>query len=674
MRPSPIQPQDIPLPASPPPSPPPLDNHNTTPAIRDDGRNLVVNLPGRFHPRDPKSIRLEAEANQHTSREVDRLLDPNHFEHGRPPPNLSKTRSGIEHARLADEPAHPNTSPLPTSLPPLPSSPMEIERKVATSAMVSLEDALDFAFFSSSTLEPTSLAEARTRPDGEKWIKAAISEISAHLDNGTWELQQLPHGKRAIGSRWVFKVKHNADGSIERYKGRLVAKGYAQQEGVDYTDTFAPTARFGALRAVIALAAKEDLELDSVDISTAFLNGDIDADVYMKIPEGVKIEGAEGHQWVLKLLKGLYGIKQGPRIWSKKLHEVLTKLGFNRLECDHSVFIYDKDNVKVIVPVYVDDLIIASKSREAISSFKSNLAVHFKIRDLGPMTQILGIKLERDRKTRQITLSQATFIDTLLSKYANYTAFNSADTPMTNEPLSEKMCPTTDEEKEKMASVPYREVVGKLLYLSITTRPDISYAVGVLCRYNANPGPKHWAAVKHLLRYLKGTKNYKLYYSSDDTSEPFVTYCDADLGGNVDNSRSTAGYVMKIGGGAVMWGSRLQRHVSLSSTESEYTTASATGCEVMWMRYFFDELGYDMSKPSTLWMDSNSAIQVAKNPEHISTMKHVHRCYNWIRERVEDAQIRVGHIPGSENPADIFTKPLSRVKFQRFRDMLGVRL
>jgi transposase InsO family protein/predicted RNA binding protein YcfA (HicA-like mRNA interferase family) len=538
---------------------------------------------------------------------------------------------------------------------------------------VGLNDVVDYAFFSSQELEPNSLAEAAKRPDADKFISAAIDEIKAHLDNGTWEVVQLPPGKKAIGCRWVFKIKRNADGTIERYKGRIVAKGYAQRQGVDYTDTFAPTARFGALRTVIALAAVEDMELESVDISTAFLNGDIDADVYMQVPEGIEIEGEEKGRWVLKLLKALYGIKQGPRLWSKKLNQALEAMGFKRLDCDHSVFIYEKGDIKIIVPVHVDDLVIASKSRSAISNFKKELATHFKIRDQGPTSFLLGVKLERDRPNRTITLSQPAYIQDLLDTYVNAKIFNPVLTPMLDGKLSEKDCPETKEEIEAMKKVPYREAVGKLLYLAIATRPDIAYAVGVLCRFNTNPGPKHWAAVKHLLRYLRGTQNMKLVYSPDSSNERFTTHCDADLGGNPDNSRSTAGYVMKVGSGAVMWGSKLQKHVSLSSTESEYTTASAAAREMMWMRFFLEEIGHDMSAPSTLFMDSGSAIQVAQNPEHQSTMKHVHRSFNWIREKVESKELRVAHVPGDENVADIFTKPLQKNKFLLFRDMLGLR-
>jgi len=217
-------------------------------------------------------------------------------------------------------------------------------------------------------------------------------------------------------------------------------------------------------------------------------------------------------------------------------------------------------------------------------------------------------------------------------------------------------------------------LVGKLLYLAIATRPDIAYIIGVLCRFVENPGMAHWDAAKRVLRYLKGTVNMQLVYSRWMTPDPFVTYSNADLSGNPDNSRSTGGFAICIGGGAIQWGSRLQPHISLSSTESEYTTASKVGCEIVWMRYLFEELGYDMSCPSPLLVDNKSAIQVTKHPEHQSAMKHVHRAYHWIRDQVERKQIAVSHIPGDENPTDIFTKPLGRLKFTKFRSMLGLTL
>jgi Reverse transcriptase (RNA-dependent DNA polymerase)/gag-polypeptide of LTR copia-type/GAG-pre-integrase domain len=695
---------DAPAPPTPPNAPVDALDDNAIPPVLVAGHPVPPVEPPAPAPAPPNPVARRP----HLTRELQALLDTTHYNRrptNMPPKRNSKARTqgvladpdtdddddGEELAHLAETlpdptihpfvPFHANFANIParsgTRPSTIPQSKWKMPRHKRPAPLpnpdficIPLVDGIEYALNASA--EPNTLAEALQRPDGDQYLESAIEEVRAHLENGTWKVVRLPRGKRAIGSRWVFKIKRTADGSIERYKGRIVAKGYAQREGIDYTETFAPTARFGALRTVIALAAIEDMELESVDISTAFLNGEIDAEVYMQKPEGVEIPGFEGPEWVLQLLKGLYGIKQGPRLWSQKLHTALSEIGFKRLECDHSVFVYERDGVKIVVPVHVDDLVFASKSKEAIEKTKSDLRTRFKIRDQGPTSLILGVHLERDRERRTIHLSQPNYIQSILETFRMQEC-NGARTPMDDKlRLSSKMSPTSVSEKAEMKNVPYREAVGKLLYLSIATRPDISYAVGVLCRFNENPGKEHWSAVKRVLRYLKATKDYKLSYSPSASEEIFITHSDADLGGNVDNARSTAGFAMTVGGGAVMWGSRLQRHVSLSSTESEYTTAAATGCEIMWMRDFLDEIGYDISGPSTLYLDSNSALQVAKNPEHQSTMKHVNRNYHWIRERVADGDIQITHVPGTENVADIFTKPLGFIKFDKFRAMLGL--
>jgi len=433
------------------------------------------------------------------------------------------------------------------------------------------------------------------------------------------------------------------------------------------------------MRTVIALAAEEDLELDSVDVSTAFLNGEIDAEIYMKIPEGLGMDGdpAPGEDpkhWVVRLLKGLYSIKQGPRIWALKLHSVLVDIGFERTDCDHSVYVYHRGDVCILMPIHVDDLLIASNSWDALQSVKTELGSHFKLHDQGTVTSILGMKITHDRVARTICLSQPGYIRSILDDF-HMTDCNPTLTPMDEHlKLSVSMSPRMPKEKLGMRTVPYRELVGKLLYLAIATWPDIAYAVSVLCRFMENPGQDHWDAAKRVLRYLKGTVDMSLVYSHTSSPDLFTTYSDADLTGNLDNGRSTGGFAMCIGGGAVQWGSRLQPHISLSSTESEYTTLSKVGCEVMWMRYLLGEFGYDMSRPSPIMVDNASAIPVAKHPEHQSTMKHVHRAYHWIHDHVEQGALKINHIPGVENLADIFTKPLGRVKFSKFREMLGLRV
>jgi hypothetical protein len=232
------------------------------------------------------------------------------------------------------------------------------------------------------------------------------------------------------------------------------------------------------------------------------------------------------------------------------------------------------------------------------------------------------------------------------------------------------MSPDTPEGRSEMKAVPYCKLIGKLLYLTITTCPDIAYMVGMLCRFIENPSPPHWYAAKRVLWYLRGTTDMKLVYSHSSAPDLFTTYSDTDLSGNLDNSHSTSGFTICIGRGAVQWGSQLQLHVSLSSTESEYTTASKVGCEVVWMRYLLEELGYDVSCPSPLLVDNKSTIQVAKHPKHQSTMKHVHHTYHWICNLVDQRQIAISHVPGNENPADIFMKPLGKLKFTKFQGML----
>jgi hypothetical protein len=231
-----------------------------------------------------------------------------------------------------------------------------------------------------------------------------VREMEAHLQNGTWELVKLPHGRKAIGSKWVFKVKRTPDGTVERYKARLVTKGFGQRPSVDFDEMFAPTTKWAALHAILALAALENLELESIDISNTHLNGELhDVDVYMQQPDGF---AERDSTWIARLLKGLYGLKQGGRKWFCRLEEVLVELGFARLRSDSSIFIWEKDDVKLIVPVFVNDITLASKSKEKIAEIKGLLAQRFKLRDLGPTSFLLGVQIDRARTARTLHLSQ----------------------------------------------------------------------------------------------------------------------------------------------------------------------------------------------------------------------------------------------------------------------------
>jgi hypothetical protein len=520
--------------------------------------------------------------------------------------------------------------------------------------------------------EPRSFHEAMQRPSKERscWYKAATDEIQSLIENGTFELVRLPPGRKPIGSRWVFKVKRNADGSIERYKARVVAQGFAQRPGFDYTETFAPTPKWAALRAILAIAAMEDLELESVDISSAYLNGELKEEVYMRQPEGF-VE--KGDDWFWRLLKSLYGLKQAGRCWHKKLNEVLEKLGFKRTVSEHSIWIFQRDDVRIIIPVFIDDMTIAAKSSEEIQKVKDELKAHFKLRDLGPTSWLLGVEIKRDRSKRTLTLSQHQYILDLLDRF-DLKDCNTVTTPMDpNVRLSSSMSPTSAQEIEGMRSIPYTQAVGALMYLAVATRPDIAYSVGVLARFNKNPGMQHWKAVKHLFRYLKGTLDYRLTYSrTSPSSELFTTYSDADHGGNPDNGRSTSGYIVKMGNGAISWSSRLQGIVALSTTEAEYVAATSAGQEILWLRNLLGELGYKFSSPSSLYIDNQSALSVAKNPEHHGRMKHLDLRLYWLRDEVEKGNINLIHLRTDEMPADIMTKAMGRIKVGEMVKMIGL--
>jgi len=338
---------------------------------------------------------------------------------------------------------------------------------------------------SASVAEPTSYKQSQQRPEAQLWHTACEEEMEAHSLNGTWEVVKLPPGKRAIGSRWFMKVKRNADGSLDRYKARLVAKGYSQRPGFDFKETFAPTVRYATIRTVLAIAALEDLELRSVDISHAYLNGTLEEEIYMQQPEGFEVGGPDH---VCRLRKSLYGLKQAGRVWNKTLHSVLTSMGFSRVESDHGLYIFIRDDVRMFMPVFVDDITLAGNDSAKIDSIVQELSQHFKLRDLGPTTQLLGMQIHRDRPNRRLCLSQSQHIANLLQEHGLQDC-KPVSTPLNpGSRLSLAMSPQNASEAAEMRQYPYISVVGSLMYLAVTTRPDIAYAAGVLARFNSNPG------------------------------------------------------------------------------------------------------------------------------------------------------------------------------------------
>jgi hypothetical protein len=522
-------------------------------------------------------------------------------------------------------------------------------------------------------LEPCSLAEAKRGPDWLFWEKAIFEELKTLEEAGTWELVDLPAGANLVGSKWVFRVKKDASGQVVRFKARLVAQGFSQVPGVDYFDTFAPVAKLASIRTVFAMAAKLDFELHQIDIKSAYLNGELteDENIFMKQPPGYPAPNSAGK--VCHLLKTLYGLKQSGRRWYQKLVEILVKrLEFVRSDVDQAVFYRhggDNGHATIIVVVHVDDCTIAASTLSLIVAFKRQISQYVEITDLGELHWLLGIEIKRDRERRTIHLSQRSYIDSILSRY-NFQDLKPVSTPMeTSTRLSTAQSPATTLEIAKMRDVPYLEAVGSLMYASLGTRPDISYAVQTVSRFSKNPGLTHWDAVKRIFRYLKGTAD--LWLSFGVVKENLVGYADAD-GSMAEDRHAISGYAFMLHGGAVSWSAKRQEVVSLSTTESEYVAVTHAAKEALWIRSLLSQLFPGKLDPTTLFSDNQSAVALAKDHQYHARTKHIDIRFHFIRYVIENGSIRLIYCPTDDMVADTLTKALLSAKVKHFASQLGL--
>ena len=493
-------------------------------------------------------------------------------------------------------------------------------------------------------------------------------EMESLHENHTYELTELPKGKKALRNKWVYKLKPGDGGNPPRYKARIVVKGFQQKKGVDFDEIFAPVVKMTSIRTVLSIAASMDLEVEQMDVKTAFLHGDLEEEIYMQQPEGFEKKGKEN--LVCRLKKSLYGLKQAPRQWYRKFESFMTENGYHKTQADHCVFVKRFNGGDfLILLLYVDDMLIVGRNHMEIRALKKALSGSFSMKDMGPAKQILGMHIVRDRTKKLLWLSQEKYVTKVLQRFGMESAKPVGSTLPTNCKLSIEQCPKSKTEKTEMSKVPYASAVGSLMYAMVCTRPDIGYAVGVVSRYMSNPGREHWAAVKWILRYLRGTLSVCLRFGSGKPT--LEGYTDSDMSADADTSRSTSGYVMTYAGGAVSWQSRLQKAVALSTTEAEYMAAAEAGKEIVWMKEFISELGIRQEE-FRLYCDNQSAIHLAKNAAYHSRTKHIQRRYHWIRERVEEGEFAVVKVHTDENGSDMLTKVLSAEKLSVCRQRIGL--
>lgn len=424
------------------------------------------------------------------------------------------------------------------------------------------------------------------------------------------------------------------------------------------------------------MAAKYNLSIHQMDAVTAFLQGELTEEIYMRQPEGVDDKSGK----VCRLKRALYGLKQSSRVWNDKLNDVLeNKLKFTRSSIDQCIYYRHSQQNTIILAVWVDDIMIFSSNSTMCTKLKADLSTSFRMKDLGVATSLLGMRVTR-HADGGVSIDQHQYISNVLKRF-NMETCNPVNSPMDpNQHLSQEMCPETADEQQEMANIPYQEAIGCIMYAAQFSRPDICFAVSALSRYNVNYGRAHWLAVKRVLRYLKGTIDMKLTYRPDGNEE-MIGFCDADWAGDLDKRRSTTGYVFQSQGGAISWATRRQPTIALSSTEAEFMSMVAAIQEALWLKRFEGELFLMAPKTITLFCDNQGALHLAKNRNYHARTKHIDVRKYFIQDHLHldghkegEIKIEMVYKPTNEMAADIMTKAVNNLKLNKFAPEFGLNI
>jgi hypothetical protein len=547
-------------------------------------------------------------------------------------------------------------------------------------AMMSQTDNSHCDVQDTSVREPLTYGEAMQSAERAHWQKAMDEEIAALKSNNTWQTMPLPPHAHAIGCKWIYKVKLKSDGSIERYKARLCAKGFSQKQGIDYHETFAPVMKYKSQRVLLSLATVWAYEADQMDVVTAFLNGEMKEEVYMQQPEGY-VSG-DATVTVCKLIKTLYGTKQAPREWNAALNSFLVdSLHMTRCVTDTCIYVKrSHTNHLFLIGVFVDDMtcVFSPHDRAEWSLMKADIQKKFKTKDQGPVSWMLGMEIKRDRERGTLSISNELLITKVVDKF-RMNDCKPATTPEEPTKLTKSQSPTTDEGKTEMEKKPYRSAVGSIAYIALSSRPDITHAVNEVSSHFNNPGQAHWIAVLKIIRYLKGTKGKTLVFASPmnratdlENYVPIITaFSDADYAGCPDTRRSTTGYVVKLDGNTITWVTKRQQSVALSSCESEYMAITEAAKEVTWLRQFMAEIlsrPNDAIKNVTIFTDNQAAKLWCENDQDHNRSKHVDTKYHFVRDGVKRGMYKIEWISTQDQQADILTKGVGKIIFERLRD------
>ncbi|WMV40740.1 hypothetical protein MTR67_034125 [Solanum verrucosum] len=441
-----------------------------------------------------------------------------------------------------------------------------------------------------------------------------IDEITALHRKGTWTLVPPPSGKNIVGSKWIFRVKTNEDGSLNKYKARLVAQGFTQKPGLDYIETFSLVAKHTTIRVILSIALSNNWCLRQLDVNNAFLQGTLTEEVYMSEPKGFVDSIRPTH--VCRLRIAIYGLKQAPRAWYDEFSGYLLSLGFKASTTDLCLFIFSVTSIIIYLIVYVDDPIVIGNSDYVISLFITKLGTQFLIKDLGNLTYFLGVQVIRT--SNGLLLSERKYIEDIVDR-AFIAGAKSSLTPLatTNSLMLDDSAHLHD--------------------------------------------PKEYQRV---IRYLIGTINHELFLDKNSPLDLHV-FSDADWAGNKDDRTSTSAHVIFLGKNPISWSAKKQHYVARSSIEAGYRSVATTAAELCWLRNLFRELSLSFLRPPAIYCDNLGSTYLAANPVFHSKMKHLEVDYHFVQSLVRQGFLRVVHVSSKDQLADALTKPLARPDFQR---------
>lgn len=508
---------------------------------------------------------------------------------------------------------------------------------------------------------PNSIEDLRKRSDWDSWKEAISSELESMRKAKTWTLVKPPPGCHPVDCKWVFTIKRDKNGVVAKYKARLVAKGFTQRYGYDYNETYSPVVKMSTIRMMFALANHHDLLIHQMDVKTAFLNGQLEEEIYMRQPHGFE----EGKK-VCRLNKSIYGLKQASRVWNDRFNQFVTRIGFRACENDSCLYFRNKTKNKVFLLLYVDDIIIMSTDLSEINVVKGLLNKEFEMVDLGEASMFLGMEIQRNKITKELTLNQEQYSKKILKRFEMDNC-KPASIPM--EPNLKLKKNDSDGKLNK----PYRELIGCLSYLAITTRPDLSAAVNYFSQFQSNPTDEHWNYLKRILRYLKGTSDFGIHFrKTTNEVKQLSVYADANWATDVNDRRSVSGVLVKLYGSTVSWFSRKQGAVSLSSTEAECAALVDGACELIWMKKLLTEIGILENTVPTIFEDNQSTIAIMEASSSSKRLKHSDVKFHFIKDCLKQREFEIQYIPTTDQLADLLTKGLLSSSFRKLCGGIGI--